>query len=128
MESVTRAVEAITYVPESDRALPGEQQTKITLRPMTQAERMKAIDDEDAISYADGATRMQGRHWQRNFALARDHIVAVERFPVDAPKLWPVSGTRAEKEAYLALMPEAAVFLIGQEVFEKSIVSALAKN
>ena len=126
METITRAVEAITYIPESDRALPVEQQTKITLRPMTQAERMKAIDDEDAFSQADGATRLEGRRWQRNYRLARDHIVAVENFPVSAPKSWPTS--RADREAYLALMPEAAVFLIGQEVFDKSVISPLAKN
>lgn len=128
MDSITRVVEAITYIPESDRELAPDQQTKITLRPMTQSERMAAIDDEDAIEVGAATRRIQLRLWQRNFALARDHIVAVDRFPISAPKPWPATGTRAEKEAYLALMPEAAVYLIGQEVFEKSVIPVAAKN
>lgn len=128
METVKRPTEAIVYVPETDRELPADQQTKITLRPMTQAERIAAIDDEDVLEVGGSAARVRGRQWRRNYELARDHITAVEHFPVDDPKPWPATGARAEKEAYLALMPEAAVFLIGQAVFERSVLPAGAKN
>jgi hypothetical protein len=100
--------ESWVYVTKTDRALPKEEQTRFTLRPMTWAERDRA---RDALS-SESVVHRQARR------MALDHIVSIENFPVGDPKPWP--STIGEREAYLNTLDDGDVLEVGNEVWLRS--------
>jgi hypothetical protein len=83
---VKRPAESWAFVLDGDRALPTEQQTRFTLRPMTINDRAAARDDlTRELVGPDGTRIIQRRTRQHSLMLALSHIVAIENFPVGAP-------------------------------------------
>ena len=128
MQRTRRPAESWTYIPRDDRALPPDQQTRITLRPLTLQERMRAIDDQSWVTEdpATGVRSVARRAWQEAFRLATDFIEAVENFPAGAPEPWPAG--RKERQAYLEGMGEDVILEIGNEIINHSMMEPEAKN
>lgn len=118
-KAVKRPAESWVYVLKGDRALPEEEQSRFTLRPMTYFERAAVLDDflrsDTSTGGQDaGASRVYRNAW----AIALNHIASVENFPVGTPAPWPES--RAEKVSYLGMLENDDVLEIGNEVWSRS--------
>lgn len=114
-----RPAEAWVYVLRTDRALPLEQQSRFTLRPMTYAERAGVLDDFlRTETAADGAKIETSRVYRNAWELALEHIVSVENFPVGAADPWPQG--REARVQYLDLLDNDDLLEIGNEVWTRS--------
>jgi hypothetical protein len=115
--------EAWTYVLLSDRELPPDEQTRFTLRPMTAPERDHVRDNLSWTQlHPDGAHTRVNRTRQSARAIALNHIVGVENFPVGSPQPWPKE--RDDQVRYLAMLDDGDVLELGNEVFDRSTMGA----
>ncbi|HEY4131671.1 MAG TPA: hypothetical protein VGM50_13715 [Gemmatimonadaceae bacterium] len=122
---IKRSAETWAYVLQGDRALPPEQQTRFTLRPMTVLERAAAQDDLiRSFTNETGQRVLIRRTRQQTVAIALEHITAIENFPVGAPALWP--SDRTARIAYLERLVDTDVDEIGNEVWRRSLESFAA--
>jgi hypothetical protein len=133
MQPIKRATETWKYIPESDRDLPEDQQTILTLSPITLAERLASIEAQQSIATnpLTGERVVRDRKWTAALELVAAHLVDVENFPPgmngQAPK-WPKDGTVEERVKYLAQFDEVTIFNIAQEIYTKSVLPADAGN
>jgi hypothetical protein len=77
---------------------------------------------------ANGRRTLNSRSFQQAHALVISQLLATENFPLDAPKQWPVDGSRSDKEAYLELLDDMDVYEIGNAIRDRSILEEEAKN
>lgn len=122
-----RSAESFSYILESDRALPADQQTRFMLRPLTSAERHSLFSRAtERIELPEGGTRVISH----TLALARevclDHIESIDRFPTDAPKPWPAK--RGEREMYLDQFADLDLVELYNELFKRSWIGDEEKN
>lgn len=103
-----------SYVLEEDRELPRDQQSVFRLKPMSQA--WKAYANDNSAMRERGEVRLRNHQIAREILLA--HLIDVENFPAGAPKKWPAKGTDEEREAYLLMLGDAAVFELGHHVWD----------
>lgn len=114
-----RPAEAWTYILKSDRALPQEEQSRFTLRPMTYVERAALLDDLQRTDIERDGRVIETMRVHRNaWALALAHIVAVENFPAGEPQPWPED--RAAREHYMDQIDNDDVLEIGNEIWTRS--------
>jgi hypothetical protein len=127
-KSVKRPAESWTYMLASDRALPLEQQTRFTLRPMTIGERAAAWDDlVRELRNDDGTRTLLRRTRQQGVELAIRHIVSIENFPVGAAQPWPADAE--QRARYLELLEDRDVSELADEIWKRSNgVDDSAKN
>lgn len=133
MQPIKRATETFTYIPEDDRGLPEDQQTILTLSPMTLAERLASIEAQQSIatSPVSGERIIRDRKWTAALELCVAHIEKVENFPPGAnghAKSWPKDGSPQERLDYLAQFDEVTIFNIAQEIYTRSVLPADAGN
>jgi hypothetical protein len=87
---VKRQTENWTYVLEADRALPEAEQTKFTLKPLNPNERDRIIDGfSSTVTLRDGTKEVHDHGRELSGRLPITHVVAIDNFPVGAPKPWP---------------------------------------
>jgi hypothetical protein len=96
----SRAAASFPYVLIGDRDLPPEQQTQFVLRTLT-------VDEHAA-------------------ALALEHIVSIENFPVGAPQPWP--DERERRRDYLGMLMPADLQELGGVLFHRAEVGDEEKN
>jgi hypothetical protein len=117
---VKRQTENWTYVLEADRALPEAEQTKFTLKPLNPNERDRIIDGfSSTVTLRDGTKEVHDHGRELSGRLPITHVVAIDNFPVGAPKPWPED--RDERIAYLAQMDDRDVRELGTEIWNKSV-------
>ncbi len=125
-----RPNEPFQYILPRDKKLPGEEQTVFVCRPLSQRERMRAMDNIEAVQVDGGTGEKQLRF--RNFQQAYETVVMclidVKNFPVDAPKPFPAKGDREEREAYIAEIDDYDVYAIGDYIFDHSTIGSAEKN
>lgn len=124
---VHRAAETWDYVLRDDRKLPAEEQSRFTLRPLTQEERQRYQDRlVSKIENADGVRETVFRSNTSAFQIALSNIVSIENFPAGEPMPWPES--RADRIKYVSMLSDAYVIEIGDEIWGKSLVEDAVKN
>jgi hypothetical protein len=122
-----QVAEGWRFVPVADQALDSEDRTTFRLRPLSQAERLRATDDlSRTVIEPDGTQVITTRQRQVARALCLSHIDDVENFPAGAPKPWPMD--RAERMAYLEQLDDELVKEIGNEIYNRSAIGAPEKN
>ena len=130
MKVATRPVGSWVFIPAGDEELKPEEQTRITCRQLTQAERMEAWDNINWTVKDEGTGEVT--IMPRTFRLARDlckaAILSIENFPPGAPKPWPKDGSEAEKDAYLDMIPDMEMLRIGQAIRHKAFIEDEIKN
>lgn len=143
MQPVQKRRESWRYVPRADRQLPPEEQTTFTLTPLIQGERLRVWDDASWIRQErNGEQILQPRSYQAALELCVEHIADVENFPAkvkdptsgtygyapNAPKPFPVAGTREQKLLYLDEFDDLIILEVGNEIRDKSTLDSDAKN
>jgi hypothetical protein len=133
MQAVKRATETFRYVPKGDRSKPPEEQTTITLRPMTLVEEAAYTDAQEAHLINPTTNERYAR--RRDFTAAIEvclaHIEAVENFPAGAngsARPWPKDGSLADKREYLNEFDVIMCWEIAQEVAARTVLPADAGN
>lgn len=122
-----RAAETWRYVLVSDQALPPEQQSGFTLRPLTQLERADVRDNMTRfVTVPEGGRVAVARDHRLSVELCVSNIVAVENFPAGAAEPWPEG--KAARFAYLEQLDDAYVQEIGNELWLKATLGDDAKN
>lgn len=128
----SRQAEAFTYIPKADRELPVEQQSRFVLRPLSLAERLRAIDELRVVEHrdVDGVVSeiVHTRGFQQSGELVRTHLLDAHNFPAGAPERWPADGTRAQQDAYLEQLDEFLILELGNALRERSAMSDAAGN
>lgn len=122
-QRASRPAESFTYIPIADRALPVEQQSRFTLRPMTLTERAAARDNMSRTQVRDGERTIASRSRQLAVELTLNHLLAAENFPAGEPKPWPADAPLADRQAYLELLGDDLVNEIGNEVYIRSTLA-----
>jgi hypothetical protein len=112
-----RPAEAWTYVLYPDRALPLDQQSRFTLRPLTQAEKLAMLDGLNWVNvHTDGTQEVMPRAYSQALELCLSHIDGVENFPNDGPIAWPAKGSDRQKADYLAMLSDMDILELGNEI------------
>lgn len=128
-KKANRSAEQFKYVLPADRVLPPGEQSVFTFRPLTQGERMRAMDTVEVV-HVEGSGERQIRF--RTFEQARETVlaclVAVENFPVGEPVPFPVTGSREERSNYLEMLDDFDVYRLGEHVFDHSTIGSAEKN
>lgn len=128
-KKANRSVEPFTYVLPADRVLPAVEQSVFTFRPLTQGERMRAMDTVEVV-HIEGSGERQIRF--RTFEQARETVLAclvsAENFPVGEPVPFPANGTREERSRYLNMIDDYDVYRLGEHVFDHSTLGSAEKN
>jgi hypothetical protein len=112
---VKRQTENWTYVLEADRALPEDQQTRFTLKPLGPQARAQVLDALSTRTiFADGTNEVRSHRHRQSLNIVVNGIVSVENFParvryVDqlddnqiaeiADEIWRVSTPVPQKSA-----------------------------
>jgi hypothetical protein len=128
MQARRRQVELWWYVPIADRALPPEQQSRFRLSPLSQAERLRMLDDMSWLRRSDGEVIIQSRANTVALELVRDHLEETGNFPATAPAPWPASGTAAERVAYLEQFDDEVLIELAMEIRRRSVLEPDEKN
>lgn len=110
----TRPVGAWPYVLLADRALPEQERTTFTLRPLTAGERESV---RDRLSRA-GTNGVEGGMYTEARRLCLTHIESIENFPAGAPSPWPKEPEK--RAAYLEDLDDDDVFEVGNEIWIRS--------
>ena len=114
-----RPPESWTYILQSDRALPIEQQSRFVLSPLTHAERAAVRDGAARILHLeDGSVQSIDRTHQNAYAIVLDHVVSIENFPAGASQPWPAK--RDDRMRYLEQLDDDDVLELGNEVWLRS--------
>lgn len=125
----TSAVEAWSYTPRSDRDLPVGDQSRFRFRPLTQAERLAALDASEIVHVSGTGERTVQ---QRSFSQARELVllalIGTENFPAGEPLPYPASAAASERSRYVEMIGDALVFELGNHVFDHSTLGEPEKN
>lgn len=125
-----RSAELFKYVLPRDQKLPVEEQTVFTCRPLTQRERMRAMDNVEAVQI-DGGTgekQLRFRGFQQAYDIVLMCLVDVENFPAGDPIPYPGKEGREEKERFLEMMDDFDVHALGDHIFDHSTIGSAEKN
>lgn len=129
MKRTRRSPESFRYVLPSDRDLPRDQQSVFICKPLTLAERIRALDELTVVQIMpDGSRFEMSRDYQQCFEFALSHLEAVENFPSDDPQEWPVKASRVERERFLDQLDETSIYLIGNEIRVHAVLGEPEKN
>lgn len=126
----TRSTELFTYILPRDQKLPVAEQTVFTCRPLTQRERMRAMDNVEAVQI-DGGTgekQLRFRGFQQAYDIVLLCLLEVENFPAENPVPYPAKGDREEKEKYLEMLDDFDVHALGDHIFDHSTIGSAEKN
>jgi len=124
-----RTAEPFKYILPADRQLPAEEQTVFTFRPLSQQERMRAMDDVEAIQInGTGEQQLRFRSFQRAYEIVIACLMDVSNFPVGAAKPYPAAGSREDKAKYLEMLDDFDVHALGDYVFDHSTLGSAEKN
>lgn len=126
----TRSAEPFRYILPRDLKLPVAEQTVFLCRPLTQRERMQAMDNVEAVQI-DGGTgekQLRFRGFQQAYDTVLKCLLGVENFPADNPVPYPAKGDRDEKEKYLEMMDDFDVHALGDHIFDHSTLGSAEKN
>lgn len=90
---------------------------------------MKALDNIESVTIeATGEKQLRFRSFQQ----ARDTVIATlidtENFPDEGSAPFPVSGTREERERYIADIDDNDLYALGDYVFDRSTIGDTEKN
>lgn len=126
----TRPTEPFTYILPEDKKLPAEEQTVFTCRPLSQQERMRAMDAMEVVQLdgRSGERQIRFRSFEQKREIALMCIIDVSNFPVGSPKPFPAKGDAEEKAKYLAEMEDVDVYLVGEYIFDHSTIGSAEKN
>lgn len=133
MQPIKRATETWTFIHESDRDLPPDQQTIFTLEPLSLPEEMAVIEAQQAIA-TDPVTQeriVRDRKWTAALEVFCGHVVAIDNFPPGAngqAKKWPREGTPQERVEFAGQFSSVTIYDIAKEIFNRGLLSADAKN
>jgi len=124
-----RTVEEFTYTPEADRPLPAIEQSVFRFRPLTQAERLHAIDSAETITAdASGARSIQPRGFTQARELVLLALISAENFPAGEPVPYPADKDTRKKSAYLEMLDDVLLFELGNYLFARSALGEPEKN
>lgn len=128
-KKANRSVETFTYTPKADRTLPAAEQSQFRFRPLTQAERMYAMDTMESVTIATtGERTVQPRSFQHARELVLLSLVEAQNFPAGEAQPYPVSGSRTDKERYLDTVDDLLIFEFGTHIFTRSALGGEEKN
>lgn len=129
MKAARRPTGPFEIVPRGDRELPVTEQSRFLVRPLSLEERMATYDMLSVSGKVPDGTEIEmRRHWRVYCDLVRTHLVSTTNFPAGEPKPWPKDGTADEREAYLQLLPDLELYLLGLDLFNASILEDHAGN
>lgn len=124
-----RPVEAFWFVLKKDQALPAEEQSRFKFRPLTQAERMRAMDNIESVTIeATGERQLRFRSFQQAREIVITALVDTENFPAGEPLKFDFKASREDREKYVELMEDNDVYAMGDHVFDHSTLGKDAKN
>jgi len=128
-KKASRTVEQFDYTPKADRDLAAPEQSRFRFRPLTQAERLNALDTSEKIVVDGGGERSVQ---PRGFAQARELVlltlVSAENFPAGEPLPYPADKGVKEKSEYLEMIDDFLIFELGNYVFSRSALGETEKN
>ena len=128
-ERAKRPVEPFWFTLPADRELPAEQQSKFRFRPMTQRERMHALDNVEVVTEdKTGAKQLRFRSFQQNYEIVLECLIEAKNFPASSPVEYPSKGSREEKAKYLEMIEDPDVYAMGDYVFDRSTIGVEEKN
>ena len=122
---------------EWDFVLPAEEKLDeaergvFTVKALTQAERLRALDTRVRTELNDDGTIVSQSHaFRQAFEIVRDHLVKTANVPSDAPENWP--GLAAPPEARELWMErnldDFDILAIGTAIREASFLGEPVKN
>lgn len=107
-----------TYIPESDRALPPNEQTVFHCKPLTSGERERLADESIQRVIEGGSIRVVSRMRSLAREIFLTNVTAIDRFPSDAPKAWPEKPD--QRADYIEDMEDDLVFEVGNQIYDRS--------
>jgi hypothetical protein len=127
MKATRRSSESFWLTPKADQGLPADDQSRFKFRPLTQAERMNALDDFAVhIKRADGSMELKTRDYGQSRTIVRAHLIEVDNFPAGAPEPWPAD--EAARDAYLEQIDDMVLHELGQAVLDRGVMEPAAGN
>lgn len=124
-----RPVEPFWHVLEKDKKLPAEEQSRFRFRPLTQAERMRAMDNIEQVTIeATGERQLRFRSFQQAREIVLLTLIETENFPAGEPQKFDPKASREDRERYIELMDDGDVYALGDFVFDHSTLGVDAKN
>ena len=124
-----RPVEPFWHVLEKDRKLPVEEQSRFRFRPLTQAERMRAMDNiESVVIEATGERQLRFRSFQQAREIVLSTLIETENFPAGAPEKYDRNASREDRERYVEMIEDGDVYALGDYVFDHSTLGKDEKN
>lgn len=124
-----RPVEAFWFVLKKDQKLPAEEQSRFKFRPLTQAERMRAMDNIESVAIeATGERQLRFRSFQQAREIVITTLVDTENFPAGDHAKFDPKASREDREKYVELMEDNDVYAMGDYVFDHSTLGQDAKN
>jgi hypothetical protein len=124
---ITRPAQSWTYILDDDRDLPDAEQSRFTLRPLTQQERAVIRDEIGRIETGkDGTKSVISRSYRQGIEIVLDAIVSIENFPAGAPQPWP--DDRQQRRQYIDMLSDHYVQELANEAWFKSVAGDDVKN
>ena|SRR6185312_8648261 len=126
-----RITEAWWFILPQEREAPVAEQGRFLLSPLSQAERMRLMDERSRIhTGGDGSILIAPRNIQQAREIVLEHLVQTENVPSDLPLAWPGPEADLEKrEKWLdENLKDLDVVAIGMEIRNKSILGEDLKN
>lgn len=124
-----RPVEAFWIVLPKDKKLPAEEQSRFRFRPLTQAERMRAMDNiESVMIEATGERQLRFRSFQQAREIVLLTLIDTENFPAGEPEKFDSKASREDRERYVEMLEDGDVYALGDHVFDHSTLGQDAKN
>ena len=124
-----RPVEAFWFVLPAERKLPAEEQSRFKFRPLSQAERMRAMDNIESVTIeATGERQLRFRSFQQARETVILTLLETQNFPIDGAQPYDPTAPREDREKYLELLDDNDVYALGDHVFDHSTLGTDAKN
>lgn len=124
-----RPVEPFWFILPADRKLPAEEQSQFRFRPLSQAERMHALDNVEVLTEdSSGAKQLRFRNFQQAREIVLGCLIETRNFPAGSPIEYPAKGSREERSKYLEMIDDHDVYALGDHVFDHSTIGVEEKN
>jgi hypothetical protein len=124
-----RPREPFWFTPPADRALPPAEQSRFKFRPLRQYERLEFMDNTEVVTEdGTGSRQLRFRSFTQSLELVLLTLIEAENFPAGEPVKYPKEGTREEKAKYIEDIDDGLIYVLGQEVFNRSTLGQDSKN